>query len=144
MFGNDALQPVSGAFSEARVIPAAAFFVYHTLIHVYTYLAVIFFEGSVTEPRRTFVTDLCNKTRWLVTHPSLHTLVTHQTAWLAARPSLHTPMHAQTLSNSYGAWTSLQTSLRSRYIPRYRRNPSPGQQPPCCRSLACVEKLQAR
>ena len=45
------------------------------------YVAVIFFEGSVTEPRRTFVADLvadlCNKTRWLVTHPSLHTLVTH-------------------------------------------------------------------
>ena len=35
-------------------------------------MAVIFFEGSVTEPRRTFVTDLVtdlrNKTRWLVTH----------------------------------------------------------------------------
>ena len=44
-------------------------------------MAVIFFEGSVTEPRRTFVTDLvtdlCNKTSWLVTHLSLHTLVTH-------------------------------------------------------------------
>ena len=39
-----------------------------------------FFEGSVAEPRRTFVTDLVtdlNKTRWLVTHPSLRTLVTH-------------------------------------------------------------------
>ena len=45
-----------------------------------------FFEGSVTEPRRTFVThlvtDLCNKTSWLVTHP----LVTHP----RYTPSLHT------------------------------------------------------
>ena len=53
-----------------------------------------FFEGSVAEPRRTFVTDLvadlCNKTRWLVTH--------HRYAWLVACPSLHTPMRAQTLS----------------------------------------------
>ena len=56
-----------------------------------------FFEGSVTEPRRTFVTDLVtdlrNKTRWLVTHPSLHT------PWLVACPSLNTPIHAQTLSD---------------------------------------------
>ena len=51
-------------------------------IYIYTYdMAVFFLEGSVTEPRRTFVTDLvtdfCNRTRWLVTHPSLHILVTH-------------------------------------------------------------------
>ena len=41
-------------------------------------MAVNLFEGSVTEPPRTFVTDLvadlCIKTRWLVTQPSLHTL----------------------------------------------------------------------
>ena len=57
---------------------------------LYSELAVNLFKGSVTEPRRTFVTDLVtelrNKTRWLVTHPSLH-------------PSLHTPMDAQTLSH---------------------------------------------
>ena len=45
-----------------------------------------FFEGSVTKPRRTFVTDLvtdlCNKTSWLVTHPALHTP--------RHTPSLHT------------------------------------------------------
>ena len=35
------------------------------------------------------MTDLRNKTRWLVTHPSLHTPC----------PSLHTPMRAQTLSD---------------------------------------------
>ena len=59
------------------------------------YMAGKFFEGSVTEPQRTFVTDLatdlCNKTSWLVTHPSLHTprytpLVTHP----RYTPSLHT------------------------------------------------------
>ena len=53
-------------------------------------MAVNFLEGSVTGPRRTFVTDLvpdlCNKTSWLVTHPSLHTLVTHP----RHTPSLHT------------------------------------------------------
>ena len=38
----------------------------------------------------------------------------------------------------------LQTSLHSHYIPCYRPNPSPGQRPPFCRSLACVEKLVLR
>ena len=37
------------------------------------HIRLCFFEGSVAEPRRTFVTDLvtnlCNKTRWLVTRP---------------------------------------------------------------------------
>ena len=60
-------------------------------IYIYIYMSVFFFEGSVTEPRRTFVadlvTDLCNKTSWLVTHPSLHTLVTHP----RYTPSLYTP-----------------------------------------------------
>ena len=54
-----------------------------------SHMAVNLFEGSVTEPRRTFVTDLvtdlCNKTRLarytpLVTHPrytpSSHAIVT--------------------------------------------------------------------
>ena len=61
--------------------------------YIYIYIYVYgseFFEGSVTEPRRTFVTDLitdlCNKTSWLVTHPSLHTLVTHP----RYAPSSHT------------------------------------------------------
>ena len=56
------------------------------ILYIYIYMAAQFFEGSVTKPRRTFVTDLvtelCNKTSWLVTHPALHTP--------RHTPSLHT------------------------------------------------------
>ena len=61
-------------------------------IYILIYMAVILFEGSVIEPRRTFVTDLvtdlCNKTRWLHTSDE-------QTAWLVACPSLHTLLQTQ-------------------------------------------------
>ena len=36
-------------------------------------------------------------------------------------------------------FASLQTSLRSRHMPRYRPNPSPGPRSPFCRRLACVD-----
>ena len=64
--------------------------------------------------------------------PSLHT--SHkQTAWLV---HAHIPMHAQLAESCHSdeklgtGPTSLQTSLHSRYIPRYRPSPSPGQRPP--------------